>query len=174
MNSQVELKTSRLYLRKYKIEDAPLLHEKLGLDERMFKYSGWNPYISLESTIETIKMYTASNDGNYAWIVEDNGVVVGTIGAYDFDNETSEIEVGMSIFPEFWNRGYSSEALKAVFEFLTQNAGIKRIKAWCASENIASRRSLEKAGMRVLNIEKDGLEVGDRHYDKVSLCYDKE
>ena len=35
-----------------------------------------------------------------------------------------------------------------------------------AAENIGSRKVLEKAGMRLVRTEKDGLAVGDRIYDK--------
>ena len=39
--------------------------------------------------------------------------------------------------------------------------------AWCAAENIGSRRVLEKSGMKLVREEKNGLEVGDRVYDKL-------
>lgn len=43
--------------------------------------------------------------------------------------------------------------------------------AWCAAENIGSHRVLEKAGMKLLSTEKNGLEVGDRVYDKLIYEY---
>ena len=43
--------------------------------------------------------------------------------------------------------------------------------AWCADENTASRRVLEKSGMRPVQITKGGLTVEDRVYDKLSYEY---
>ena len=45
--------------------------------------------------------------------------------------------------------------------------------AWCAEENDASRRVLEKSGMHLVRVEKDGLRVGDRVYDKRVYAYRK-
>ena len=42
---------------------------------------------------------------------------------------------------------------------------------WCASENVGSRRVLEKAGMKLLGTEKVGLVVGNRVYDKLVYEY---
>ena len=65
----------------------------------------------------------------------------------------------------------AQEALRKMLEYLTENEGIPYVTAWCASENIGSRRVLEKAGMRLVRTEKDGLTVGDRVYDKLTYEY---
>lgn len=63
------------------------------------------------------------------------------------------------------------EALRKVLLYLPKNEGIPCVTAWCASENIGSRRVLEKAGMRLMRTEKEGLTVGDRLYDKLTYEY---
>ena len=55
-----------------------------------------------------------------------------------------------------------------------ENEGISCVTAWCAAENIGSRRALEKAGMRFVRSEKDGLVVGDNAYEKLYYEYKKE
>ena len=92
-------------------------------------------------------------------------VIVGTIGAYDYNDD--QIEIGFSVVPLWQGRGLATEALEKVLEYLTENEGIPCVTAWCAAENVGSRRVLEKAGMRLLSEEKDGLEVGGRVYDKL-------
>ncbi|MBQ9593868.1 MAG: GNAT family N-acetyltransferase, partial [Lachnospiraceae bacterium] len=79
--------------------------------------------------------------------------------------------VGFSIDRMCWGKGYATEALQRVLAYLTENEGIPRVTAWCAAENIGSRRVLEKSGMHLVNIEKDGLAVGDRTYDKLNFEY---
>ena len=70
-------------------------------------------------------------------------------------------------------RGFATEALKKVLIYLTENERIPCVTAWCAEENIGSRRRLEKAGMRLVRTEKDGLTVGERVYDKLIYEYNK-
>ena len=94
---------------------------------------------------------------------------MGTIGAYDYRD--GRIEAGFSIIRVCWGRGYATEALKAVPQYLTENEGIPCMTAWCAAENAGSRKVLEKAGMRLVRTEKDGLTVGDRTYDRLVYEY---
>ena len=51
-------------------------------------------------------------------------------------------------------------------KYLTENEGISCVTAWCAGDNTASCKVLEKSGMHFIGVEKDGLKVGDKVYDK--------
>lgn len=178
-----ELWTEHLVLRRYRPDDAEQLYEYLGKDPEMYKYSGWNPYATLEMAQETVKRFIESygDEHSYSWVMDANGddVVAGTIGAYDyesrFDNncDSDRIEVGFSIVPGWQGRGYATEALKKVLEYLTENEGISCVTAWCAAENIASRKVLEKSGMNLVRTETQGLIVGGKTYDKLIYEYRK-
>ena len=48
---------------------------------------------------------------------------------------------------------------------------ISCVNAWCAAENIGSKRVLEKAGMKQIRTEKDVLVVEDKVYDKLIYEY---
>lgn len=171
VHGTVELWTEQMTLRRYRPEDAEQLHQRLGTDPAMYKYSGWNPYATLEMAQETVNRFIDGydDDHSYSWVMDSDDVVVGTIGAYDYQDD--HIEVGFSIVKGWQGRGLATEALRKVLEYLTENEGILCVTAWCASENIGSRRVLEKAGMRFVRTEKDGLTVGDRVYDKLTYEY---
>lgn len=147
MRGTIELKTDRLVLRRESLKDADVMHKLLGCDPEITKYTGWNPYISRESTLEKIgfdiKGY--EKEGCYSWVIVCDGDFVGTIGAYDYDAQKSQIEIGYSIVRKFWGRGFASEAAAKVVEFLTEE-GIKNIIAWGHFENMASVRILENLG----------------------------
>ena len=96
-------------------------------------------------------------------------VVIGTIGAYDYKDD--QIEVGFSVVQRWQGRGYATEALTRVLEYLTENEGISCVTAWCAAENIGSKRVLEKSGMQLVDAEKDGITVGEKTYDKLIYEY---
>jgi RimJ/RimL family protein N-acetyltransferase len=171
VHGTAELWTERLILRRYRPEDAEPLHRYLGTDPEMYRYSGWNPYATLETARETVRRFIVGYDDerSYSWVMDVDDVVVGTIGAYDLQDD--RIEVGFSVVKSWQGRGLATEALKRVLEYLTENEGIPCVTAWCASGNIGSRRVLEKAGMRLVHTEKDGLTVGDRVYDKLTYEY---
>jgi RimJ/RimL family protein N-acetyltransferase/predicted DNA-binding protein with PD1-like motif len=162
-----ELRTERLLLRRYRPDDAEPLHRCIGNDPAMFRYSGWNPYETIEKARETVRGFINSYDEehSYSWVIEYDGALVGTVGAYDFTDD--RIEVGISVLPLYQGCGYATEALSKVLEYLTQTEGIASITAWCASENIGSMRVMEKAGMQQVEIEENGLEVSGEVYNKL-------
>ena len=171
VHGTVELWTDRMLLRRYRPEDAQALYRYLGTDPAMYKYSGWNPYATLEMAQETVREFIGSygDEQSYSWVMDVDDGIVGTIGAYDFKDD--QIEVGFSVVKGWQGRGLATAALKKVLEYLTENEGISCVTAWCAAENIGSRKVLEKAGMRLVSEEKDGLLVGDRVYDKLVYEY---
>lgn len=167
----VELRTERLILRRYRPEDADDLYRCLGKDPAMYQYSGWNPYATPEMARETVRRFIDSYDEerSYSWVMDVDDVIVGTIGAYDYKD--GSIEVGFSVVPGWQGRGFATEALKRVLRYLTDNESIPCVTAWCASENIGSKRVLEKAGMKLVHTEKGGLAVSDKVYDKLIYAY---
>ena len=173
MAGTIPLKTPRLLLRRHVAEDTGLLNQNFGTDAAMYRYSGWNPYATPEQAWETVQRFIDSyaDPHFYGWAIERERRMIGTIGAYDYDQDKSQIEVGFSIERASWGKGYAAEALQAVLEYLTVQEGIARVTAWCASDNIASKRTLEKAGMRLSGVDTGGLEVDGQRYDKLDYTY---
>ena len=171
VHGTAELWTEQLILRRCRVEDAAELYQYLGKDPSMYRYSGWNPYATLEMAQETVRRFIAGYEDlhAYSWVMDVDGVVVGTIGAYDYQD--GQIEVEYSVVKGWQGRGFATEALQKVLAYLTDNEGIPLVTAWCAAENKGSCRVLEKAGMKLVRTEKDGLIVGERKYDKLFFEY---
>jgi len=53
-----------------------------------------------------------------------------------------------SIPADFWNKGYATEAVKAILRFGFHDLKLHRIDAGCAIENLGSIKVLEKVGMK--------------------------
>ena len=171
VHGTAELRTERLILRRYLPEDAAELYRVLGTDPEIDRYSGWNPYATLEMAEEIVRRFIAGYDEAhfYAWVIDVDDIQFGTIGAYDYSD--GRIEVSFSVVRPCRGRGYATEALATVLVYLTENESIPCVTAWCAAENAASRRVLEKAGMRLVCTEKNGLTVGGKVYDKLIFEY---
>lgn len=56
------------------------------------------------------------------------------------------VEIGYGFLPEFWGRGYATEAVRAMTQWASQQPGVKQIEAETEPGNAASQRVLEKAG----------------------------
>ena len=173
MSGTVELKTDRLFLRKHFSEDAAFLFDIFGTDSQMFEYSGWNPYQTSTMATETVESFIKSYDDPhfYGWGMMHEGKLIGTIGAYDYDADKSWIEIGMSIERASWGHGFATEALTAVLRYLTEHENIKTVGAWCASDNIGSRKAMEKSGMQMVRADKEALEISGKTYDKLTFEY---
>ncbi len=175
VHGTAELWTEHLVLRRYRPEDTEVLYRSFGTNPEMARYSGWNPYATLEMAQETVRRFIESyaDAHSYSWVMDVDDVIVGTIGAYDYVND--QIEVGFSVDKGWQGRGFATEALRKVLAYLTDNEAIPCVTAWCAAENIGSRRVLEKAGMKLVRTEKNGLAVGEKTYDKlIFACLAKE
>ncbi len=173
MSGTVELETDRLLLRRHQSEDAVVLFETFGSDPQMYEYSGWNPYQTCAMAMETVESFIKSYDDPhfYGWGIVHKGKLIGTIGAYDYDADKSRIEIGMSIERASWGHGFATEALTVVLRYLTEHESIKTASAWCASDNIGSRKAMEKSGMKLVRSDKGALEISGQTYDKLIFEY---
>lgn len=82
----------------------------------------------------------------------------------DVETNQGSIEVGYVIHPRYWNRGYASAALRLAIAQLFA-LGYREVIAGAFSENAASFRVMEKAGMLPLE-KQDSIE----YRGKVHLC----
>jgi RimJ/RimL family protein N-acetyltransferase len=167
----VELRTERLILRRFREEDAEEMCGYYGRDPEMWTYVGSNPYAAPETAKETVSRLIGGYEKEhfYAWVMDSDDVQFGTICAGGC--EDGSVRVNFTVDRPCWSRGYATEALEKVLEYLTGNEEIPRVTACCASENGAARRVMEKAGMRLISVEKDAFPVGDRIYDRATYEY---
>lgn len=144
----IEISELNLYIVPETLEDAENIYRYMGCDPEITRYTGWNPYKSLQATVDKIERDINSDDGSYSWVIKKDGEFIGTIGAYDYQSEDAIIEIGYSIARQFWGKGYAGAAVKAVTQFLLREKQIKVIRAWSHIDNIASIKVLAAAGFK--------------------------
>jgi predicted acetyltransferase len=64
------------------------------------------------------------------------------------NDQQSEIEVGYALHKQYWNNGYATELARAFLEWGFRHLSVDKFVAILRPENAASRRVLEKSGMR--------------------------
>ena len=142
------ISTPRLVLRRFTLEDAPLVQQMAGarevaLNTLLIPY----PYPDGEAERWISGHDAAIERGDHAFAITANDALVGAIGLHaKTDHDCAEI--GYWIGVPYWGRGYATEAARAVVEHGFTKLGLHRLYAMHFTRNPASGRVLQKIGMR--------------------------
>ena len=143
------LQTERLILRKPVLEDAEVIFETYAHDEEVTRYLTWVANKNIEETRNYVERALAAWDrgSEFSWAItiKETGQLIGMIGTR-IDSYLANL--GYVLARAYWNKGYMSEAVKAVAHWALSQEEIYRVWAVCDVENVASARVLEKAGLQ--------------------------
>ena len=96
---------------------------------------------------ENMIRYLVSVQNNYAVVLKENGLVIGTIGINeDSDNNPEARNVGVSLLEQYRNKGVMSEALKCVIQNVSDVT--KKLSWSCSLDDKRSQHIAEKMGFR--------------------------
>ncbi|MFI5188109.1 MAG: GNAT family N-acetyltransferase [Chitinophagales bacterium] len=142
------LTTERFILQQVLPEDQQFIFEGLSHPD-IIPFYGVR-FDSFEATKTQIDWYEKSyREGTgHPWkIIEKiSGKKIGVVAYYYYKSGHKKAEVGFWIFPQFWNKGITTEVLKAVIEYCQKEKDIHRLEAFIEEGNVASCRVLEKLG----------------------------
>jgi [ribosomal protein S5]-alanine N-acetyltransferase len=141
------LSTARLVLRKTIVEDAQVIFDTYANDPEVTRFLLWKPGQRLEE-LQTflrraVERWERGDLLTWAITIRESGALIGMIDV----RVESSAQVGYVIARPYWNRGYMTEALRAVVDWTLSRGDIYRVWAVCDVENVASARVMEKAGM---------------------------
>jgi [ribosomal protein S5]-alanine N-acetyltransferase len=94
--------------------------------------------------------------GVWLLIERESRTVVGSAGFQGHANSDGEIELGYGVHADFRNRGYATEAARALVEWAFAQPDVKRVTAHCDHDNLPSHRVVEKAGLTGRGVQADG------------------
>lgn len=159
------IETERLRLRPFTVDDLPTLL-RIRSDEDVSRYLGTAAMQTPEFIERRLQFYMDCRE-KYGFsmspaVRKSDGAFVGWGGIQPLE-ETGEIEVGYGFDKPYWGRGYATELAAAWLRYGFERAGLARIVAVAAPENMGSRRVMEKLGM---SYERDA-----EHYGSVCACY---
>ncbi|MFD1171062.1 GNAT family N-acetyltransferase [Oceanobacillus picturae] len=93
------------------------------------------------------------------WVVieKEEEKIVGDIGFKGKPDFKKTVEVGYGIVPSAQNKGYATEAVRAIIDWALTSVNVEKILAECHVDNIASIRVLEKINMQKCKHDKEML-----------------
>ena len=153
------LDTPRLILRQFVIDDCELFYKNWASDERVTKYMTWDAHQNIELTkiIVTDWVNNYVNDNFYQWaiVLKETNEPIGSISVVRMDEETETFEIGYCLSYDYWNKGITSEAFKAVIKYAFEEIKIKVFAARHDERNIASGKVMEKCGLKYIGTKED-------------------
>jgi len=156
------IRTPHLVLRPLNEADAGVLH-RIYQTEGVLRYFP-NP---VTPTLEKVQRFVTVQQahwekhgyGNWGILAEGQAELIGWAGL-QYLPELDETEVGFLLDRPFWGKGYASEAALASLRFGFENFKLDHIIALVHPENLASRRVIQKCGLKyVETLSLWGMEV---------------
>jgi len=167
------IETDRLILRRYRESDVYAQYEIIH-DERLSKYIKF-PDLTLEEELECIKEWIRDADvSKYEkWVIvlKDTDEPIGNISVNSIQKKHNYCNVGYVIMYNYWGKGYASEALMAISDYLL-DSGYYLVECSCNESNTQSSKVMLKAGFKkdgyIANrrLNKDGTYSGVEYYSK--------
>jgi RimJ/RimL family protein N-acetyltransferase len=149
------LETDRLILRPFTADDVDHL-VALDADPEVMRFINGGRPTSREEVVERVLprflWYQEQPHGYGFWAVEEKAT--GTfIGWFHLrpDPDTgdpAEPELGYRLMRDAWGKGYATEGSRALIAVAFERRGARRVWASTMVINLASRRVMEKVGMR--------------------------
>lgn len=144
----MELTTERLRLRPFTPADRDAIHA-VYTDHEVMRHVGHGAHRTQAETAAALRVYgevLERRGFSFLAVTErDTGAVVGDGGLHPLGDE---IELGYTLARGAWGRGYATELGRALLAHAFDVLGAERVVALVEPGNAASRRVLEKLGMR--------------------------
>ena len=147
MNPPETIELARIRLRRPALSDAEAIFE-YGTDPEVAHYADWPMRTSVDQVVESLRGRSArwESGAEYYWVItlppEDRA-----IGGVSCCIVEDSAEVGFLLNRRYWGNGFATDAARAIVEWVLSIPSICRVWATCDTENLASARVLEKAGL---------------------------
>jgi len=174
---QVFLETERLVLRRFTGDDIDHLVELDSDPEVMRFINGGRPTPRDEIENDVLPGFLGYYErytgyGFWAAVERSTGRFIGWFHFRPAkDAPPDEVELGYRLRRSAWHKGYATEGSRALIDNGFAELGVQRVVAFTMVVNVASRRVMEKAGLRFVRVFHqpwpdyiEGEEEGDVEY----------
>ena len=147
------LETKRLILRSFQDSDLESFVSYRS-DPAVAKYQGWDTPYEVDTASAFIQEMKGKHPGTtgewYQIAVElkASGDMIGDCAFRVLAQDGQQAEIGFTFARPYQGKGYATEAVTRLLEYLFGELGLRRVRATCDAENLASAKLLERIGMR--------------------------
>ncbi len=147
------LTTERLILRNWTEADRPLFR-RINADEQVMAFFPFRRSAAeADALMDRLRRgIDARGYGLAAAVTRLGGEVVGFVGIQEANLEPAipdgSVEIGWRLAPEYWGRGYVTEAARAWLAFGFETLGLAEIVSFAVRDNHRSTAVMQRLGMR--------------------------
>jgi RimJ/RimL family protein N-acetyltransferase len=170
---QIFTKTDRLILRRFSEHDTNHFHLYRS-DPEVAKYQSWENYQYDEALTFVNHQMNNNPDIPGTWFqfaiaLAETNKLIGDCALHTPSAEPRIVEIGYTLAPEYQGKGYASEAVGALLQFIFLSLGKHKVTAFSDVRNKKSIAVLERSGMRreghlLQNYMSKGLWVDEYQY----------
>ncbi|MGT2960390.1 GNAT family N-acetyltransferase [Streptococcus caballi] len=145
-----KVETDRLVLRQRTIDDVPDMFDYVSLENVAYP-AGLPPIATLEDEYDYFEnryyqnLEKANLPSGYGITVKGSDRVIGSCD-FNHRHEDDVFEIGYMLHPDFWGRGYMTEAVSALIEIGFTLLNLHKVEIRCYGSNKQSQRVAEKLG----------------------------
>ncbi len=163
-----KLETHRLLLREIVEDDAGEIL-KCFSDGDVLRYYGQKPLESIDQVKQIIKNFSRGYEEKQLikWGIQLKGKekLIGTIGFQEWSSQHKKVNVSYALFPDYWNKGYATEAVHEAIFYGFNELHLKRIGAVVFTQNSGSITLLSKVGFKKEGTLREYMYQNDIPFD---------
>ncbi len=147
----MKLITERLELRPVTMDDKASIFAYRS-DAETNKYQGWIPknHKDVEEFIGKVSSIPDQPDSWFQLVIIEKKTkkLIGDLGIHFLDSDNKQVEIGCTLNKDYHGKGYATEVLKKVIDYLFNDLNKHRIITSIDPSNSASIRLVERLGFR--------------------------
>ena len=144
------VETERLILRNRTVADAEAIFDFASRPEVSYP-AGFPPVKTLKEEIYYLEHLLPERNqkdnlpAGYGIVVKGTDTVIGSVD-FNHRHEDDVLEIGYTLHPDYWGRGYVPEAPRALIDLAFKELDLHKIELTCFGYNVQSQRVAEKLG----------------------------
>ncbi len=152
--TDIRIETDRLILRAWQETDLEDFYEYAKVDG-VGQMAGWLPHKDREESAKILGFFIRDKK-TFALELKENGKVIGSLGLEEREGEplvpekSMGREIGYAISKDYWGRGLTPEAVKAVIDYCFRELDFDWLTCGHFVWNHQSRRVVEKCGFQYI------------------------
>lgn len=170
MNTSTNIYSERLLLRRIVQEDINNIFKGLSHPD-VIKYYGVS-FKTLEATQEQMDWYAdlEKNKTGFWWAVcsKDNTTFYGAGGFCDRNKEHRKAEIGFWLLPEYWGKGFMSEAMPLICNYGFEKMNLHRIEGYVEASNNNCKKAMDKLQFKLEGTMQD-CEIKNEEFISVDI-----
>ena len=146
------LLSPRLILRRFRPTDLPALGGYRS-DPDVARYQDWESSSEPEGRLFLERQMRLHPDVTGTWFqmaieLTEAGPLIGDLGLHTLADRPGQVEIGFTLAREHQGKGYATEAVACVLDYVFGQLGKHRVIAVTDARNAPAARVLERVGMR--------------------------